>query len=186
MKNRIIKTIVALFITSFMFHFLSAQDGLNETYDWNKESDEITVYVDVNSNTKALSMSFNGQVSEGNLIVSAYDPNGNKQSGFCLITNCELSCGKNDKNSTGKGVSKKNKGKNKTYSVSTNTNNGTTQSTMSSSGEGYSYSCSSDENDSGAKGNSIETITDPTSGKWKFVIEAVEVTGQLTANVHQN
>ena len=182
MKHQIIRSITIIFFAFFMFNFLQAQDNIDKTYSWDDASDKITLKVEVKKDADILSMAFEGDVSKGNLVVYAYDPNGNKECGFCLITDCSLSCGSEYDKSTGIGKSQSNRSSNSTATVSTE--NGV-KTTTTSSGQGYSYSSSSSSDNSGAKGNAMEKISDPVPGTWKFVIEAIEVTGKLKVNIDQ-
>ena len=186
MKNRIVKIISAVFVLSLLFQFANAQSAsksIDKKYNWTDETEEFSVFVDVKSNAKEISMAFNGEVSKGNLTVTAYNPDGKKESGFCLITNCALECGAGKNNQ--KASKNSNSNSNSNYSVSSSSGKGSASTSISRTDEGYSYSCSSSEDSSGAKGNMHEIMSDPMPGKWEFVIKATQVTGKLEVDVSQ-
>ena len=183
MKKRTIKIISALFILSLLFQVSMAQNSINKNYNWNNESEELELTVDVKPNAKEISIEVEGEVSKGNLIVTAYNPDGKKETGFCLITDCSLQC--KGKNKSKIKASARDRSKNKNYSVSSNTENGVSTVSVSSSDAGYSYACSSSNDSSGAKGNMHEVWSDPMPGKWTFTIEVVEVTGEMDIEVRQ-
>ncbi len=184
MKKVIIQFSVILFFITFMLTTAKTQDDLNKTYSWNDKTEEVTLTVTVEPGTKELAMLFNGKVSKGNLVVTALDPSGNGECGFCLITDCSLSCGKaRDKTKGDKNAARR---KGMSSSSSSNTNDGVTKMTMSCSGKGYSYTNNNSQGDFGARGNSNETISNPTPGEWTFVIEAIKVTGDLEVSIEQD
>ena len=181
MKKVILQSSLVLLFISLLLVCVQAQSALNKSYSWDDKTEEVTLSVNVEPGTKELALQFKGNVSTGNLVVTAMDPNGNGECGFCLITDCSLSCGKaRDKVKKGKA---KRKGVNS--SCSSNTKNGVTKTTMSCSGTGYSFMSNNSQGDFGAKGNANEIISDPTPGKWIFIIEAIKVTGDLELSIEQ-
>ena len=94
MKKITIQLAGILFFIAFMSVSALSQDDLNKSYTWDDKTEEVTLTVNVEPGTKELAMQFNGKVSKGNLVVTALDPNGIGECGFCLITDCSLSCGK--------------------------------------------------------------------------------------------
>lgn len=182
MKN-IINQTLGILLCSMIMVSVQAQNSLNKTYSWDDQTDEVTLTMDVEPGTKVLAMNFAGKVRKGNLVVTALDPSGNSECGFCLVTDCKLSCGK----ARGKDQAEEGSGKRKDISstCSSSSSNGVTKTSMSCTGSGYSYASSSSEGDFGAKGNANEVISDPEPGKWTFVIEAIKVTGDLTLNIGQ-
>ena len=182
MKN-VIRLSLAILCCSLLFASVQAQNNLNKTYTWDNETDEVTLTMNVEPGTKVLAMNFAGKSSKGNLVVTALDPSGNSECGFCLVTDCKLSCGKARGNNKSDAECGKRKGISSTCSSSSS--NGVTKTSVSCSGKGYSYASSSSEGDFGAKGNANEVISDPEPGKWTFVIEAIKVTGNLAINITQ-
>lgn len=183
MKN-VIRLSLAILGCTLLFASVQAQNNLNKTYTWDNETDEVTLTMNVEPGTKVLAMSFVGTAKKGNMVVTAFDPNGNSECGFCLVTDCALSCGKaRGKEKVGQSVENR---KSKVSSCISNTEDGVTKTTMSCSRNGYSYTSSSTEGDFGAKGNANEVISDPEPGEWTFVIEAMKVTGDLVLSIKQD
>lgn len=184
MNIYIIRSISILCFTLCLACTLSAQNNIEKSYTWDGTSDEVTLSMKVRPGVDALSMAFDGKISKGNLVVTGFDPEGNHACGFCLITDCSLSCGK--ARETGNDGKSLQSGKNIKCNTSSSTQNGVTKTEMTSTGNGYSYMCTSTEDVSGARGNAIETISDPTPGEWTFVIEAIQVKGTLEVSIKQD
>ena len=69
--------------------FLSAQtsfDSYHKEFDWQKTNASKTILIDVKNGTKLLEMDFEGNITEGDLHVTVYDPEGNRVTGFSLVT----------------------------------------------------------------------------------------------------
>ena len=185
----------------------SAQDNLtslDQEFNWNNEDETKTIYVDIKKGADKIKMHFEGNISQGDLQVTAYDPEGNKVSGFTLV------CSNSDSGSTNVQVQTSGgtnvnigSGTNNNIVVESDTGNTVTVSTtgkvksknkskskhkhknVEKNGKGSYSVTSTSSNNKGAKGVMGKSITDPAPGKWKFVIEVEGVTGSLDAEVEQ-
>lgn len=196
-----------------------AQNGVksfDEDFNWEKASETKTIYVDVEKGAKKVDINFEGEISQGSLHLTAYDPEGNKVAGFTLISsgaensswvteegesrstpnskvhvktsegsgsnsNSSIHIDSDSDSGSGSSVTvTSSKGETKVKSKSKNKNKN-----KNKDGKGYSVSTSSSDS-KGAKGLMRKMISDPAPGQYKFVLEVVDVTGTLSAEIDQD
>ena len=190
------------------------QYEFDQEFNWSDATEEKTFYIDVKSGSSHLKMDFEGKISQGNLDLTAFDPDNNKVAGFSLVcssgeetgSSSSISVGRNsNSNSNPNSDSNAGSGSNSssTTTVTANGQSTVTMSTGASEGassakvkrkhkdknkakNGTSYSTATTNSDArGAKGVMNKKITDPSPGRWKFVISVSGVSGNLEAEIEQ-
>ena len=179
--------------------------AFDEDFNWTDATEERTFYIDVKPGANQLKMDFEGKISQGSLNVTAYDPTQNKVAGFSLVCSGgvvreQISNGQNTHTMVHSGS-----GSNTTSTVTADGQSTVTVNTGSAEGtrkvkvkkkqknrnksktkNGKSYSVMTTNSDArGAKGVMNKKITNPSPGKWKFVISVSDVSGQLEAEIEQ-
>jgi hypothetical protein len=204
-----------LFFFLFIPFLLSAQNGeksFQKEFNWENEDKSKTIFIHVKNGAEMLKMDFEGSISQGDLHLTAYDPEGNRVAGFSLMTSgseggnvhVETVEG-NGSNSNSNSNSNSGTGSGTSSSSSSNSNSDSRVSVTTSSSEsgnstvtvksksknknknGKNYSVTSTTSDSkSAKGIMKKKISDPMPGNWKFVLEVKSVTGYLSAEIDQD
>lgn len=195
MKTRIAQTILLFSIVLFSIPNFSfgqaAEKKCNKTFEWDGDTHFETIYIDIKNGSSSMIVNLVGTVKKGKLEVSLIDPDGEKIPGFLLVSDgssddslFENSSGSNQvTTSTSSGTS-----------TTVSTNSATSSTSISSSGksngknnatDSYVYSTSNDLFGE-AKGVMNKIITDPTTGKWKVIISAKNVKGNLVVSIDQD
>lgn len=173
--------------------------SIEEEFVWDNANETKTLYVGVRDGSPRLKINLEGNITQGKLIVTAHDPEGNKVAGFSLKTSdakgYEVSVGSSTEEGTTSTIesssdsdsgetatlsSMKVKKKRKVISKSKSKSRGKNRS-----GKSYSKTLTSTDS-KGAKGVMNKTLTDPMVGRWKIELEVVEVSGSLKAEVSQD
>lgn len=188
--------------------------SFEKDFDWKAANETKTFYVNVQKGSDRLKMNFSGRISEGAFMMNAYDPEGNKVGGFSLVcsgadgTHVHVNVTDGEVGHTHVHEGHGENGTN--ININTNGSNTTTVTTTTTTttsddddeyhvkakskkkrkkkgkNKNYQYSTtSSDGSSKESKGVMKKTFSEPMPGKWKFVLEAKEVTGKVTADVRQ-
>ena len=211
----------AFFLTGLIIllpTLISSQKGVanfDDEFTWSKKSTTETIYIDVKKGADALALVFEGSITEGDLDLIAYDPDGNKVAGFSLETagsngvqvfvetgqsDNELSITTHGENgastiSYGSNIDIKtdSDGESKSYTIRTGpkdkkkkkNKNKNKNKNKDKTSKSYTVTSTS-EGSQNAKGVMTKVITDPMPGQWKIVMDINNVTGELSAKIDQD
>lgn len=90
MQTRILSLPIMYLLLFHIFPILlNAQEGVSSyenEFEWNEADKTETILIDVEKGSDVLMMNFVGNISDGELDLTAFDPDGNKAAGFSLVT----------------------------------------------------------------------------------------------------
>ncbi|MFK7808897.1 MAG: hypothetical protein AB8F74_13920 [Saprospiraceae bacterium] len=207
MTRRLFFLVVPLCFLLFSTTVSNAQKGvkgLDETFTWSEASETKTILIDIKEGARKLKMNFEGEIKTGDLVVTAYDPDGNKAAHLSLI----CSKGKNtyihidipDEGGTGSNSSSNSDSNSSTTSEGTSVTVTTTTTTedgdkkrkhkhknkVKNKKSKSNTRVSTDSNSEGSKGIMHKNIVNPDAGTWKLIIKTERVSGELEASVKQS
>lgn len=178
-----------------------AVENFEREYNWENTTETKNILIAVKEGSDKLKMKFEGNISEGDLLLTAYDPEGNKVAGFSLETT--KSTGTSISSGEGKGqsgitISKSDSDSENNISISTSSSgsgnnsvniskNKSKSKSKSKSKKGKDFSVIATSSGSKrAKGIMNKLITEPQPGEWKIVIEIKNVSGTFDADIEQD
>lgn len=184
MKTRIAFSVTTSIIALMLSYNLNAQSNnytVERQFDWDGESKTETIYVEIKEKSTSMMVNMTGTVKKGKLEVNIYDPDGEKVPAFLLVADDSASAGNSS-------ISVSNNGESNTV-VTSSSSSGSSSSnstSISSDKKGTSTFTTTSSAGSGSKGVMSKMISDPLAGKWKIVISARKLTGELDVNIEQD
>lgn len=85
MQKQIMNIVRILFVIVIAGNLSFGQSSVDKEFNWDDSDETKTLYIDVKNGVDKLEMDFDGRISKGSLLITAYDPAGNKVGGFSLV-----------------------------------------------------------------------------------------------------
>jgi len=183
MKTRIafnLSITLLLLLSSIPAKAQSDQFSIDKKVKWDGESKTETIYLEIKEKSTNMMVNLTGTVKKGKLEVTIYNPDGEKVPGFMLVADDSASDGNSSVSVSS------NNGSNTVVTSSSSGSSSSNSTSISSDKSGSSTFTTTSTAESGSKGVMSKVIPDPLAGKWKIVISARKLTGELEVSIGQD